>query len=68
MSEPKYTCPHARTEYGTMLVLCGLQDGKYCGHSVWRRCRGWAENTPDAAECRVRKEVEANGEQQNPGT
>ena len=65
---PVYTCPYARTENGTMLVLCVLSaDGKYCGHSYWRRCRGWAENTADAAQCPVRKEAEDSGQSNRSG-
>lgn len=62
---PVYTCPYAKTEPGTMLILCGAMQGAnppYCGHSAWRRCRGWSENTPDAADCPVRKEADGRGE------
>ena len=55
---PKLTCPYARTEAATTLLLCARGGGAYCGHQQWRRCKGWHENTPDAADCPVRKEAE----------
>lgn len=61
---PVYTCPYARTEARTMLILCGAVDATnqpYCGHSAWRRCRGWSENTPDAETCPIRKEADRRG-------
>lgn len=68
MKKPLILCPYTRTETGTGLILCGLSKGKYCGHSVYRRCRGWCENTPDAVACQVRKEAESGTQKQNLGT
>ncbi len=50
---PKILCDRAKIRDG--YVMCQV-NGEYCGHQIYRRCKGWWEQSPEAAFCKYGKD------------